>query len=61
MITSRREKKSPRRQGLGEEVGEIVRAVDERHRDVMLFDALADEEMPAVYMFGALVVLRVVR
>eukprot|EP00965_Chrysotila_dentata_P101824 3361257-Pleurochrysis_carterae.AAC.1 len=61
MITSRSEgKKRPRRQRLGEEVGEIVCAVDEGHSGVVLFDTFADEEMAAIDVFGALVVLWVV-
>eukprot|EP00965_Chrysotila_dentata_P089294 2948641-Pleurochrysis_carterae.AAC.1 len=59
--TAAQGKKHLRRQGLGEEVGQVVCAVDKRHGDVVLFDTFADEEVSAIDMFGALVVLWIVR
>ena len=48
-------------QRLGEEVGEVVVRVDERHAMVMVLDALADVKVAPVDVLGLRVVLGVVR
>eukprot|EP00965_Chrysotila_dentata_P053122 1762573-Pleurochrysis_carterae.AAC.1 len=53
-------KKQTRRQRLGEEIGQVVGAAHERHRDVVRFEALPHEEMASIDMLGALMVLRIV-
>ena len=48
-------------QRLGEEVGEVVVRVDERHAKTMVLDALTDVEVAPVDVLGLRVVLGVVR
>ena len=44
---------------LGEEVCQIVHCVHVGHRDLQIFDTLANEEVAALYMLHALVVLQI--
>eukprot|EP00965_Chrysotila_dentata_P163822 5408171-Pleurochrysis_carterae.AAC.1 len=53
-------KEHPRRQGLGKEVSEIIRAAHERDGQLEFFDFLSNKEVTTMDMFGARVVLRVV-
>ena len=50
-----------RRQRLSEEVREILVSTHERHDEMPVLHALANEEMPTLDMLHAAVVLRVVR
>ena len=47
-------------QGLGEEIGHVVLGGHERHTELTIFDALADEVMSPLDMLRLRVVLRVV-
>ena len=48
------------RERFGEEVGRILSGADVRHYDFAIFDALADKEVPALYMLHAIVLLGIV-
>ena len=50
----------PRVEGLREEVSKIINGVDKGNIDALLFDEFAYEEMPALDVFGLLMVLRIV-
>eukprot|EP00965_Chrysotila_dentata_P248949 6208627-Pleurochrysis_carterae.AAC.1 len=51
-------KNQPRRQWLGEEIGQVICAVHEGNCDVVGFDAFTHKEMAAVNVFRALMMLR---
>eukprot|EP00965_Chrysotila_dentata_P068451 2263482-Pleurochrysis_carterae.AAC.2 len=50
-----------RRQRFGKEVCHIVSATDEGNSDVVNFHLFSSTDMPPVNVFGALMVLRIVR
>eukprot|EP00965_Chrysotila_dentata_P162308 5359970-Pleurochrysis_carterae.AAC.1 len=53
-------KRQTRRQGLGEKVSQVVGAAYKGYRDVVRLNAFSHEEMTAIDMFGALMVIGIV-